>query len=104
MSVSGNLHGEFTSAVRSGASLISSWKLYVITCFLILLKLAYCVLLTGLLLMMLCNVAFDGVLGGVMGPLCSVVFQVLSSFVNFRWDGILGMTAWGSNSYFDFSR
>ena len=33
---------------------------------------------------MLCNVAFDGVLGGVIGTGCSVVFGVLLSFVNFR--------------------
>ena len=45
-------------------------------------------LLTGLLLIMLCNVDFDGVLGGVMGTVCSVVFGVLSIFVNFTWDGI----------------
>ena len=35
-------------------------------------------LVTGLLVIMLCNVAFDGVLGGVMGTVCSVVFGVLS--------------------------
>ena len=61
-------------------------------------------LLTGILLIMLCNVAFDAVLGGVMGTVCSVVFGVLSTFVNFTWDGILGMTTCGSNSYFVFSR
>ena len=38
----------------------------------------------GLLLMMLSNIAFDGVLGGVMGTVCSIVFGVLSTFVNFR--------------------
>ena len=40
-------------------------------------------LLTGLLFIMCCCVAFDGVLGGLMGIVCSVVFGVLSSFVNF---------------------
>ena len=54
--------------------------------------------------MISCNVAFDGELGGVMGTVCCIVFRILSSFVNFRWDGILGMTICGSNSYFDFSR
>ena len=33
--------------------------------------------------MMLCNVAFDGVLGGAMGTVCGVVFGVLSTLVNF---------------------
>ena len=58
----------------------------------------------GLLLIMLCMIGFDGVLGGVMGTVCSVMFGVLSTFVNFTWDGILGMTTCGSNSYFVFSR
>ena len=61
-------------------------------------------LLRGLLFIKCCTVAFDGVLGGVMGTVCSVVFGVLLSFVNFTWDGILGMTTCGSNSYFVFSR
>ena len=44
-------------------------------------------LLTGLLFIMCCSVAFDGVLGGVMGIVCSVVW----SFVKFcefhlRWN------------------
>ena len=56
-----NLHGEFKSAVRSWASSISSWKLHVTTCFLILLKLACSVSLKGLLLIMLCMIGFDGV-------------------------------------------
>ena len=38
-------------------------------------------LVTGLLFIMCCSVAFDGVLGGVMGIVCSVVFGVLSSFL-----------------------
>ena len=59
-------------------------------------------LLTGLLFIMCCSIAFDGVLGGVVGTVCSVVFGVLSSFVNFTWDGILGMTTCGSKSYFFF--
>ena len=33
--------------------------------------------------MMLCDVPFDGVLGDVMGTVCSIVFGVLSTFVNF---------------------
>ena len=45
-------------------------------------------------------IGFDGVLGGVMSTVCSVVFGVLSTFVNITWDAILGMTACGSNSYF----
>ena len=57
-------------------------------------------LLTGLLFIICCSVAFDGVLGGVMGIVCIVVFWVLSSFVNFVWYGIFGMTTCGSNSYF----
>ena len=56
------------------------------------------------LLIMLCNVAFDGVLGGVMGTVCSVMFGVLSTFGNFTQDGILGMTTCGSNWYFVFLR
>ena len=57
-------------------------------------------LLTGLLFIICCNVAFAGVLGGVMGIVCTVVFAVLSSFMNFIWYGILGMATCGSNSYF----
>ena len=34
--------------------------------------------------MILCNVTFDGVLGGVMGTVCCIVFRILSGFVNFR--------------------
>ena len=34
--------------------------------------------------MILCNVAFDGVLGGVMGTVCCIVFGILLSFVHFR--------------------
>ena len=55
--------------------------------------------LTGLLFMICCSAGFDGCLGGVMGILCTVVFGVLSSFVNFIWDGILGMKTCGSNSF-----
>ena len=40
-------------------------------------------LLTGLLFIICCSVTFDGVLGSVMGIVCSDVFGVLSSFVNF---------------------
>ena len=58
--------------------------------------------LKGLLFSMLHMIGFDGVLGGVMGTVCSVVFGVLSTFVNFTWDAILGITTCGSNSYFCF--
>ena len=66
------------------------------------LKLLFCVVLTGVFIILLYNVAFDGVLGGVMGTVCCIVFGILSSFLDFIWDGILGMTTCGSNSYFDF--
>ena len=39
---------------------------------------------TGLLFIMCCSVAFDVVLGGVMGIVCSVVFGVLSNFCEFN--------------------
>ena len=37
---------------------------------------------------MLCNVAFDGVLGGVMGSVCSGMFGVFVNFCEFqmRWN------------------
>ena len=60
--------------------------------------------LKGLLVSMLHIVGFDGVLGGMIGVVCSVVFGVLSVVVNFTWDAILGMTACGSNWYLVFSR
>ena len=59
-------------------------------------------LVTGLLFIICCSIAFDGVLGDVMGIVCIDVFWVLSSFVNFVWCGIFGMTTCGSNSYFVF--
>ena len=100
--VSGNLHTWSQSTFRSSASSISLWNLYIATCLLTLWKLLFCVVLTGVLVMILCNVAFDGVLGGVMGTVCCIVFGILSSFLHFIWDGILGMTTCGSYSYFDF--
>ena len=60
------------------------------TSFQILLTFAFSVSLKGLLLSMLHMIGFDGVLGGVMDTVCSVVFGVLSTFVNFTWDAILG--------------
>ena len=40
-------------------------------------------------------IGFDGVLSGVMGTVCSVVFGVLSTLVNFTWDAILCITTCG---------
>ena len=40
---------------------------------------------------------FDGVLSGVTGVVYSVVFGVLSTFVIFTLDAIMGMTTLGSN-------
>ena len=40
---------------------------------------------------------FDGVLGCVTGVVYSVVFGVLSSYVIFTLDAIVGMTTLGSN-------
>ena len=40
---------------------------------------------------------FDGVLGGVTGDVYSVVFDVLSNFVIFTSDVIVGMTTSHSN-------
>ena len=56
----------------------------------------------GLLLSVLHMIGFDGVLGGMMGAVCSVVLGVLSTFVNFTWDAIVGMKTCGNNSYFVF--
>ena len=53
--------------------------------------------LKGLLDSMLCISGFDGVLGGVTGVMYSVVFSVLSTFVIFTLDAIVGMTTLGSN-------
>ena len=61
-------------------------------------------LVRGLLFIVFCSVAFDGMLGGVIGIVCSVVFGFLSNFVNFMSYGIFGMTTCGSNSYFVSSR
>ena len=44
---------------------------------------------------MLCITGFDGVLGGVTGVVYSVVFGVLSTFVIFTLDTIMGMTTSG---------
>ena len=40
---------------------------------------------------------FDSVLGGVTGVVYSVVFGVMSNFVIFTLDAIVGMTTSGSN-------
>ena len=40
---------------------------------------------------------FDGLLVGVTGVVYSVVFDVLSNFVIFTLDAIVGMTTSGSN-------
>ena len=101
--VFGNFHTYSQSTFGSSASSISLWKLYITTCLLILWKLLFGVILTGIFVI-LCNVAFDGVLDSVMGTVCCIVFRILSSFLDFIWDGILGMTTCGSNSYFNFSR
>ena len=53
--------------------------------------------LTGLLLSMLHITGFDGVLGVVTGVVYSVVFGVLSNFVIFTLDAIVGMTTSGRN-------
>ena len=53
--------------------------------------------LKGLLDSMLCITGFDGVLGGVTGTVYIVVFGVLSTFVIFTIDAIVGMTTLGSN-------
>ena len=46
------------------------------------------VVLRGVFVMILCCVALDGVLGGVMGTVCCIVFGILSSFLDFhmRWN------------------
>ena len=59
--------------------------------------LAFSVSLKGLFLNMLHITGFDGVLGGVTGVVYSVVFGVLSNFVIFTLDAIVGMTTSGSN-------
>ena len=46
---------------------------------------------------MLHIIGFDGALGGVTGVVYSVVFGVLSTFVIFTLDAIVGMTNFGSN-------
>ena len=74
----------------------------VTTSFQILIILAFSVSLKGLLDSMLCITGFDGALGGVMGAVYSVVFAVLSTFVIFTLDAIVGMTTLGSNWYFVF--
>ena len=55
------------------------------------------VVLTGVFVMILCSVALDGVLGGVMGTVCCIVFGILSSFLDFIWDGMLGITTCGKS-------
>ena len=50
-----------------------------------------------LLVSMLHVTGFDGVLGGVTGVVYSVVCGVLSNFVIFTLDVIVGMTTSGSN-------
>ena len=49
------------------------------------------------LVSMLHITGFDGVLGGVTGVVYSVVFGVLSNFVIFTLDAIVGMKTSGSN-------
>ena len=41
------------------------------------------VVLTGVFVMILCSVALDSVVGGVMGNVCCIVFEILSSFLHF---------------------
>ena len=53
--------------------------------------------LKGLLDSMLCIIGFDGVLGSVTGVMYSVVFGVLSTFVIFTLDAIVGITTLGTN-------
>ena len=53
--------------------------------------------LKDLLDSMLCIIGFDGVLGGITGVVYSGAFAVLSTFVIFTLDAIVGMTTLGSN-------
>ena len=99
-----NLHCYSQSTFTSSASSISLWKLYITSCLLLLANLLLGVVLTGVFVMILCSVALDGMLGGVMGTVCCIVFGILSSFLDFIWDGMLGITTCGYISYFDFSR
>ena len=55
------------------------------------------ILNTVLLVSMLCTIGFNGVLGGMIGVVYSVVFGVLSTLVNLTLDAIVGMTTFGSN-------
>ena len=88
MSVFGDLHSCSQSTFMSSASSISLWKLYITSCLLILANLLLGVVLRGVFVIILCGVALDGVLGGVMGTVWCIVFGILSGFFAFhmRWN------------------
>ena len=58
---------------------------------------AFSASLKVLLVCMLHMTGFDGVLGGVTGVVYSVAFDILSNFVIFTSDVIVGITTSGSN-------